>query len=78
VAEEKSPGDFKVVQVVKTRMGASTMGLDPGSHQIYLPAAEFQEAAPGVTKRQMKPDSFMIVVVSQEKLRQQVSSQNGN
>jgi hypothetical protein len=45
------------------------MGLDPGSHQIYLPAAEFQEAAPGVTKRQMKPDSFMIVVVSQEKPR---------
>jgi DNA-binding beta-propeller fold protein YncE len=78
VAEEKSPGDFKVVQVVKTRMGASTMGLDPGSHQIYLPAAEFQEAAPGVTKRQMKPDSFMIVVVSQEKPRQQISSQNRN
>lgn len=65
IADEKSPAHFEIVQVVKTRPGASTMGLDPTSHRIYLPAAEMQDPIAGPSKRQqMKPGSFMIMVVA--------------
>ncbi len=65
VASEKSPGNFEIVQVVKTPPGARTMGLDPEARRIYLPTASFEEATPGEARRpRMKPDSFMIVVVA--------------
>ncbi len=64
VAGEKSPGNFEIVQVVKTRPGARTMGLNPTTHRIYLPTAEFGEPTPGARRGPpMKPDTFMIVVV---------------
>ena len=65
VASEKSPGNFEIVQVVKTPPGARTMGLDPATRKIYLPTSEFEEPTPGDARRpKMKPDSFMIVVVA--------------
>ena len=64
VASEKSPGNYEIVQVVKTPIGARTMGLDPTTHRIYLPTAEFEEPQPGSTGRpKPKPNTFMIVVV---------------
>ena len=66
VAAQTSPGKYEIVQTVKTPEGARTMDVDPATHKIYLPTAEFEEQAPGATGRpKMKPDSFMIVVVSQ-------------
>ncbi|HWD99547.1 MAG TPA: YncE family protein [Bryobacteraceae bacterium] len=65
VAAEKSPGKFEIVETVRTPEGARTMGLDTATHKIYLPTAEFETAAPGAKGRpRMKPDTFMIVVVS--------------
>lgn len=65
VAGEKSPGKFEVIQVVKTRPGARTMGVDDANHTIYLPTADFEEPKPGATGRPvMKPGTFMIVVVT--------------
>jgi DNA-binding beta-propeller fold protein YncE len=65
VASETSPGKFAIVQTVKTRQGARTMGLDPTTHRIYLPTAEFEERKPGAAGRAtMKPGTFMIVVVA--------------
>jgi len=62
VAGETSPGKFAIVQSVKTRAGARTMGVDPTSNRIYLPTAEFE---PGAAGRQVtKPGTFMIVVVA--------------
>ena len=67
VAAEKA-GKFEVEQVVKTPLGARTMGVDPSTHTIYLPTAEYEApqagAAPG--RPRMKPDSFMIVEVSRK------------
>ncbi len=63
VAGEKS-GKMDVVQVVKTPLGARTMGLDPQAHQFYLPTAEFED--PSATRPKAKPDSFMIVVVGRQ------------
>jgi hypothetical protein len=64
VAGEKSPGKFEVVQTVKTKVGARTMGVDPGTHKIYLPTAEFGEPKPGSKGGAPTiPGTFMIVVV---------------
>jgi hypothetical protein len=64
VASETSPGKFEIVQTVKTPTGARTMGVDPTTHRIYLPTAEF---APATTGRPIpKPNTFIIVVVARQ------------
>jgi DNA-binding beta-propeller fold protein YncE len=62
VASETSPGKFEIVQTVKTPQGARTMGIDPTTHTIYLPTAEFETGPSG--KPAPKPGTFMIVVVA--------------
>jgi hypothetical protein len=64
VAAERS-GKFEVAQVVKTPLGARTMGIDTTTHKIYLPTAEFEEVAPGSasSRPKPKPGSFMIIEV---------------
>jgi DNA-binding beta-propeller fold protein YncE len=62
VAHETSPGKFEVEQVVKTRTGARTMGVDSTTHRVYLPTAEFEPSTSG--RPAAKPNSFMIVVVA--------------
>ena len=67
VAGETSPGKFEIVQTVKTPQGAKTMGIDPTTHKIYLPTAEFEDPKPGATGRPVpKPGTFMIVVVARQ------------
>jgi len=59
-------GKFEIEQTVKTPLGARTMGLDPTTHKIYMPTAEFEELKPGATGRpKAKPDTFMVVEVGQ-------------
>src|ERR1035441_6557359 len=68
VAGEKD-GKYEVERVVKTPSGARTMGVDPSTHTIYMPTAEFVPTAPGAEapqRPQTKPDTFMIVVVGQK------------
>jgi DNA-binding beta-propeller fold protein YncE len=57
-------GKFQVVQTVKTPRGARTMGIDPTTHTIYLPTAEFAAPSQGQSRPRPKPDTFMIVVVT--------------
>jgi len=57
-------GKFQVVQTVQTPRGARTMGLDPTTHTLYLPTAEFGPPSEGQSRPRPKPGSFMIVVVS--------------
>ena len=50
IAKEESPDKLTVVQTLKTERGARTMTIDPKTHRIYLPTAQFQPApspAPG-------------------------------
>ena len=52
IAKEESPDKLTVVQTLKTERGARTMALDPQTHRIYLPTAQFQPAplpSPGQT-----------------------------
>ena len=67
VAAETSPGKWETVQTVKTRTGARTMGVDPTTHKIYLPTAEFEEPTPGAKRGPAtRPGTFMIVVVARQ------------
>jgi DNA-binding beta-propeller fold protein YncE len=68
VVRESSPGKFEVVETVPTQRGARTMAIDPRTHNIYLPTAQFgpPPAASSEGSRQRPPmvkDSFVILVV---------------
>jgi len=42
IAKEVAPDKLTVLQTLKTERGARTMALDPKTHRIYLPSAQFQ------------------------------------
>jgi hypothetical protein len=63
VIHEDSPDKYSVVENVPTKRSARTMGLDLKTHNIFMPAADFDPPAPGERRGKMKPDSFVIVVV---------------
>jgi hypothetical protein len=42
IAKEETPQKLTVIQTLKTERGARTMALDPPTHRIYLPTAQFQ------------------------------------
>jgi DNA-binding beta-propeller fold protein YncE len=64
IARETAPGKFEIIQNVATPKGARTMDVDPTTHAIYLPTAEFGPPAEGERRPQPKPGTFMIVVVT--------------
>jgi DNA-binding beta-propeller fold protein YncE len=63
VIHEDSPDKYTAVENVPTKKSARTMGLDLKTHNILLPAADFDPPAPGERRGKMKPDSFVILVV---------------
>ena len=62
----RKDGKFEVEEVVKTPLGARTMGVDHATHTLYLPTAELLPPAPGQRRPTPKPDTFMIVEVGQQ------------
>jgi len=63
VVHQDSPEKYTVVENVPTKKSARTMGLDLKTHNIFLPAAEFDAPAAGERRGKMKPGSFVILVV---------------
>jgi hypothetical protein len=63
VARETSPGRFQIVQDLKTRPGAKTMAIDPTTHTIFLPTAEFGKETDARSRPIAKPETFMVLVV---------------
>jgi hypothetical protein len=63
VIHEDSPDKYSVVEDVPTKKSARTMGLDLKTHNIYLPAAEFDAPAAGERRGKMKPGTFVLLVV---------------
>lgn len=66
VAREAKPGDFKIVQTLKTQVGSRTMGVDTRTHAVYLPAADFEPKKPGQRWPVMKPGTFKVLVAAPE------------
>jgi len=46
IAREEGPDKLTLLQTLKTERGARTMALDPKSHRIFLPSAQFQPPPP--------------------------------
>ena len=44
IAKENSPNELSVAQTLPTQRGARTIALDPKTHRIYLPTADFEPA----------------------------------
>jgi DNA-binding beta-propeller fold protein YncE len=70
VVRECSPGKFKVVETVITQRGSRTMTIDPKTHHIYLPAAQFSPKTTSMAQGSgprptMIKDSFSVIVVGQ-------------
>ena len=68
VVKESTPGKFVVVETVSTQYGSRTMAIDPMTHKIYLPAANF--SPPPASSREvprsrpkMVKDSFSVLVI---------------
>jgi YVTN family beta-propeller protein len=67
IAKEETPEKLTVVQTLKTEARARTMELDPQTHRIYLPIAQFQPApspSPGASpgRPTVVPNSFKLLV----------------
>jgi len=68
VVRESAPGKFEVAETVATQRGSRTMAIDPKTHKIYVPAAQFGPT-PAPTSENPRPrptiikDSFVILVV---------------
>lgn len=71
IAQEEGPNKLSVVQTLKTERGARTMALDPRTHRIYLPTAQFAPAAspsPGASpvRPSIVPNTLKLLVYAPE------------
>ena len=67
IAREVAPRKLTVIQTLKTERGARTMALDPKTHRIYLPSAQFEPApspSPGVSpaRPRIVPNTLKLLV----------------
>jgi len=66
--KEVNKDKFEVVENIPTQKSARTLCLDPETHQIFLPAAEFlpQTAEEKGKRPGMKPGTFKVLVVGKK------------
>jgi hypothetical protein len=69
VVQETDKDNFKVLETIQTAPGARTLALDPRTHHIYTPSAEFNPAPAATTdnprpRRSAKPDSFYVIDIA--------------
>jgi YVTN family beta-propeller protein len=67
IAREGAPDKLTVLQTLKTERGARTMTLDPKTHRIYLPSAQFQappSPSPGMSagRPSVVPNTLKLLV----------------
>jgi YVTN family beta-propeller protein len=67
IVKEETPEKLRAVQTLKTERGARTMALDPKTHRIYLPTAQFQpppSPSPGASpgRPSVVPDTLKLLV----------------
>lgn len=72
VVQEISPSEFKVIETVKTEVGARTITYDPKTHHVFLSTAQYG-AAPAPTaenpnpRPSIVPGTFMILEYGRNK-----------
>ncbi len=58
---EDSPNSFRVMGEIPTRQGAQTLTIDPQTHDLYLPTADFEGSR--IDKGHMVKGSFKVLVI---------------
>ncbi|MES1222852.1 MAG: YncE family protein [Bacteroidota bacterium] len=66
VIHEDSKDKYSVTATIKTKRGARTMTVDPETHKLYLPTAEFDPASKQGERPKMIPGTFQILVLGTE------------
>ena len=65
---ETPPGKFEAQATIQTQRSARTIGVDPKTHKLYLPAAQFgppEESKDGKQGRpSIIPGSFEVLVLA--------------
>ncbi len=64
IIKENANDKYTVVDNVLTKRSARTIALDPQTHVVYLPAANFLQAQTGERRPPMIPGSFQVLVVA--------------
>jgi YVTN family beta-propeller protein len=67
IAKENSPNDISVVQQLQTQRGARTIALDPKTHRIYLPTADFGPPPSPNARPSIVPNTMRLLVYGPEK-----------
>jgi hypothetical protein len=68
IVREVTPDRFTVLQTLETQRGARTIALDPSTHRLYLPTAQFNATAPTTAEKQRPvpvPGTFVMLVIDQ-------------
>jgi DNA-binding beta-propeller fold protein YncE len=63
----KDGDSYKALASIPSQRGARTITLDPKSHRLFVPTAEFGPPAEGQRRPSVKPGSFMVLVFAPEK-----------
>ncbi len=66
VVKEISPNEFKVVETVKTEVGARTIALDSKTHHVFVSTAQYGETPAATTENpnprpKVVPGTFMVL-----------------
>ena len=69
VVKEVDKNTFKVVETLVSKKGARTITIDPKTHNLYLPTADYEAPATDGSKARPKmiPGSFQVLVYSMNK-----------
>jgi DNA-binding beta-propeller fold protein YncE len=67
VVKASESGKYVVAENVPTQRGARTVAVDPGSHKVFLPTAEFGQLEPGQRRPSIKPGTFVVLVYAPTK-----------
>jgi DNA-binding beta-propeller fold protein YncE len=63
VIKEKSADEFESIATIPTRRGARTITVDPSTHLVYLPTAEFEPGDAPNGRPKMIPGTFQVLVL---------------
>src|SRR5438105_9832636 len=61
VVRQEAKDKYTALEAIKTRPGSKTMALDPKTHRLFLPGAEYKASAAG-SRPAMIPGTFALMV----------------
>ena len=67
IAKENTPNEMAVVQQLQTERGARTIALDPKTHRIYLPTADFGPPPTAGARPSIVPNTMRLLIYGPQK-----------